>query len=587
MTQKANFKVDPKLTSLLGENYRSSEYALKELIDNAWDAEATEVSISLPEILTEGSIVIQDNGSGMVSKEVLQEYLNIASPRFSRKGERTPNFKRKVRGRKGIGKFSGLLLASTMELETKANGDHSKLTISKKELLIKARDLEDIELPFTQLKCSIKERGTTITLTDLNQALNYPQSEKLREILALQYGKENDFKILINDEPVFRHDVQGQKTSIKENLNCDVEAKVDFTITDKPLASSKSGIILKVGDKVVGKPHLFGLEDDDTLSPRLCRRVVGEVNLPAGSLELTAAGTDVIENDKNFEAVSQVIQQKVKESLSETHGREVNLAKARWQRDLNNRLENVPEHRRGIIEKRLEKLISRSYQEGEKEERIVTLVGLVLDALEKDEYWTVCREIEEAEIVDVMHFADALDRFGLCDLAFMGQQAKRRIQYLDYLERLATNQSTSEEEIHKALEHSLWVFGNEYSLIASNRQLQATLREFLKINYVGDDSTHRPDLFLGSNILGNYLLIEFKKPSITVGRDAESQAKKYADTLGSQLGVSMEILIVGGKVDTKLQSEYTAKPIKFLSYLAIIANARRQLDWTIEQLTQK
>ena len=37
---KANFKVDTRLTSLLGENYRSTEVALKELIDNAWDADA-------------------------------------------------------------------------------------------------------------------------------------------------------------------------------------------------------------------------------------------------------------------------------------------------------------------------------------------------------------------------------------------------------------------------------------------------------------------------------------------------------------------------------------------------------------------
>jgi hypothetical protein len=61
------------------------------------------------------------------------------------------------------------------------------------------------------------------------------------------------------------------------------------------------------------------------------------------------------------------------------------------------RLETVPEHRRSIVEDRLQKLISRSYQEGEKEERITVLVGLVMDALEIDEYWTVCREIEHAE----------------------------------------------------------------------------------------------------------------------------------------------------------------------------------------------
>lgn len=85
----AHFRVDPKLTQVLGENYSSSEKALKELIDNAWDAEAREVHVTVPQILTDDPIIVQDNGSGMKTAELETEYLNIASPRFSRKGERT------------------------------------------------------------------------------------------------------------------------------------------------------------------------------------------------------------------------------------------------------------------------------------------------------------------------------------------------------------------------------------------------------------------------------------------------------------------------------------------------------------------
>ena len=141
--------------------------------------------------------------------------------------------------------------------------------------------------------------------------------------------------------------------------------------------------------------HPLGLEHDEMLSDRSKRRVVGEINLPPDSLELTAAGGDVIESDKSLERLANVIQQDVKQSLEETHTNEVNLAKARWVQMMNRRLENVPEHRRAIAEERLNKLISRSYQEGEKEERITVLVSLVLDALELDEYWTVCRDIQE------------------------------------------------------------------------------------------------------------------------------------------------------------------------------------------------
>ena len=47
-----HFSVDTKLTKLLGETYRSSEVALKELVDNAWDPDARNVAITLPDPLT-------------------------------------------------------------------------------------------------------------------------------------------------------------------------------------------------------------------------------------------------------------------------------------------------------------------------------------------------------------------------------------------------------------------------------------------------------------------------------------------------------------------------------------------------------
>jgi hypothetical protein len=49
MANHAYCRVDPRLAQLLGESYRSTEHALRELVDNAWDADAVNVSISLPQ----------------------------------------------------------------------------------------------------------------------------------------------------------------------------------------------------------------------------------------------------------------------------------------------------------------------------------------------------------------------------------------------------------------------------------------------------------------------------------------------------------------------------------------------------------
>jgi hypothetical protein len=49
----ARFQVDSRLARLLSQQYPSTEKALKELVDNAWDADAENVWISLPAPMTE------------------------------------------------------------------------------------------------------------------------------------------------------------------------------------------------------------------------------------------------------------------------------------------------------------------------------------------------------------------------------------------------------------------------------------------------------------------------------------------------------------------------------------------------------
>ena len=175
MTKSAHFKVDPKLAELLGETYRSVEEATKELIDNAYDADSENVKIQLPDELTpDPKIVIEDDGSGMKENEVRNEYLNIANSRTSRKGNVTFSKKRKVKGRKGIGKFSGLMVASKMKLETISNGVKTSLIIDRDELAKEGFDLEKIPLDISTEKVDEKISGTKITLSGLNQNFEFP-----------------------------------------------------------------------------------------------------------------------------------------------------------------------------------------------------------------------------------------------------------------------------------------------------------------------------------------------------------------------------------------------------------------------------
>lgn len=86
--QKSKFQIDTRLVTLLSQSYSSSEQALKELIDNAWDADADTVFVEIPdEAMTNRPTIIKDTGSGMTELELRNEYLVIASNRRNRRGD--------------------------------------------------------------------------------------------------------------------------------------------------------------------------------------------------------------------------------------------------------------------------------------------------------------------------------------------------------------------------------------------------------------------------------------------------------------------------------------------------------------------
>jgi HSP90 family molecular chaperone len=230
---KANFKVDTSITSILGENYRSTEYALKELIDNSWDSDSETVNITMPEPFEKAEIIVEDNGSGMTEKEIRNEYLFIARSRTSRKGSITPYKNRKVKGRKGIGKFAGLLVAGEMILISKARGKQTTLQIVKDDLLKWREDLEKLDLPITTTDCDLSEKGTTIVLRKLNQNLHFPNPIRLSQLLITEYGRENDFEIRINDKPLDIQDLKGHSESGVEKLDLSGNVNYSFTISDE------------------------------------------------------------------------------------------------------------------------------------------------------------------------------------------------------------------------------------------------------------------------------------------------------------------------------------------------------------------
>ncbi|MDO6591957.1 hypothetical protein DS901_02590 [Loktanella sp. D2R18] len=157
---------------------------------------------------------------------------------------------------------------------------------------------------------------------------------------------------------------------------------------------------------------------------------------------------------------------------------------------------------------------------------------------------------------------------------------------MDYLTDLSLKPDTLEDTMHKALDTNLWLFGTHYSLMASNASLKTVVRKFCDRKYSGDRASKRPDLLLTQGFDGRYLLIEFKRPSKTIGREEVAQAEDYRDELTSQLDstAAFEIMVVGKGRDPKLSPDRLAANVSVQSYQSLIAAARNEITWLVKTL---
>jgi len=582
MAREATFGVDPRLASILGENYRSTEQAIKELIDNAWDADAAHVWITLPDAFTTDTISVRDDGCGMTESEIRTEYLKIASDRRVRKGDRTPIHGRLVKGRKGIGKFAGFTAADVMDIRTLRGGVCSRLQIVKRHLLESEGDLESVGLPLESEAASADDHGTEIVLSKLNQRYSVPMPEVLKELLALEYSRQEGFRILVNDEPLEFDDIPGRRFTKEAILPNAGRVRISVTVLDGPAAARQTGMVTRVDGKIVGRPTMLGLEDRDDLPGALRRRIVGEIEADGLTEAVTPDWGGLIENSMAYQEVVEWSRGELSRVVDETFSRDIALARGRQTQANERRLAKLPENRRRFATQQIERIVKQFYNEPQ--DRVDAIVSVVLDALEHDEYWLVCWHISQSRSGDVVSFAEALGDFGLLDMAVMAGQITRRLEFLTELDGLIANAATLEGTIHTALASNLWVFGVEYAHYASNQTLGAVATRCSQSVEKSRRSRTRPDLLLAQTMDEKYLLIEFKRPSETVGRKAEAQAKEYRDDLRPILGTLIDVLIVGGKVDAAMTDPNQQPGLKFVSYSKLISSARRELDWLLEQL---
>lgn len=187
--------------------YSNIPTVLSEVVANAYDADATKVTINFN---GDDEIIIKDNGHGMTLEDLNQKFLYVGYSKRESGDGITPKYNRKVMGRKGIGKLSLFSIANQVDVFTvKKNIKTNQLEKNalrmdrfKIEKEIKKSDkYSPQEIDFDDTLIS---HGTKIVLSNLKRNIN-STSPYLRKRLARRFsviGPENDFQVYVDNKPI-------------------------------------------------------------------------------------------------------------------------------------------------------------------------------------------------------------------------------------------------------------------------------------------------------------------------------------------------------------------------------------------------
>jgi len=265
---------------------------IKELIENAFDEDATRVLIT---ILNDNSISIEDN-AGMDESEI-QKFLLLGSP-HKKLDSISPKFKRIRTGRYGTGRLSFLTSFEKMKIRTRKGNYHKAFLIdtsSLDALFTGKSNLREIR------ESRLSRDGTEIMVSDAKSLVD--ELRLIKEIRKLAVLRHPLFEVYIKKSEKFKEwnftnselirvpDIQGHKIP----LNFDKGNIVgEITVARRPLTEDERGIAVMVGGHIVMRT-LFGY---DTKIPR----VTGFVR--CDSLTSRFADKSAIIEDKEFERFS-------------------------------------------------------------------------------------------------------------------------------------------------------------------------------------------------------------------------------------------------------------------------------------------
>ena len=474
--------------------YSTLPPVISELVANGWDANATRVEISIPENtldLDESEVTISDNGIGMSDQDIRTKYVVTGRDRREDEGaDETPEpHKRKIMGRKGIGKFSSFGIAKEIEIESVKDGEVSRLVMNYDAMLDSAAN-QSITFPALSPTGNVKN-GTKITFRKFTKfrSRRIP-IDNLRKGLARRFsiiGGQNDFEVVINGSPI-----SPQERNLQASLDKDAEGKPyiwvyenarikeceDWTVSGWIGALDRAGpshdgidrgIALMARGKLVQEPFVFEAVVGQQYA---LSYIIGELHV-----EFVDAAEDTIGTNRN----ALVWDTDANAALKEWGRTEVNKIAREWaskrsedNRRMLERNELYLEFKRQANEtgstralKLADQLVRQAIGKNPTApfEELAPIIRMSLDFMEFDAFVEIASDLADADLHDTGTILNLFREWQIVEAKEMSRVSEGRIATIQKLQDLIDQDALEVPTLHNFLKEFPWVIDPRWSLV--------------------------------------------------------------------------------------------------------------------------
>ncbi|WP_167492175.1 ATP-binding protein [Leptospira koniambonensis] len=529
--------------------YSNVEAVLGELISNAYDADATEVNIRIPtgQLSKDSEIIIEDNGSGISLNEINSTYLNLGRNRRDDPSTAiTPVHKRKVMGRKGIGKLSAFGIADTIEITTQKDKLETAFLLNINDIR-KTPVTEKYKPLFTVASADNSKSGTRIRLKDLTRKRGFSLPQLKSKIARRFSCIDSTFQLSINGNKI---------TPEERNLKDRCELKFEYkdlkidpeneliisgwigTFPQQVPSDIAPGVVIMVRGKLAQEATFFDAPTSGWINMAKFY-LVGEIYADFldddDGEDLILTNRSSVDWSSEFGLKLQTWGQEEIKKIAKSWGENQKKKKEKVIREdpeFTDWLEGLSTPEKKVANKVINAITADGVLP---DERVKELTGYIKSSFEFQVFKELAAVISEEPTVDDRKLIELFEEWDIIEAREVHKVAEGRLLAIQQLEKMIVTNAREVPEIHQFLASYPWILDPSWTIAYDETYYSTLLKDNFKEPQEKPDINRRLD-FVCIGAGDTIHVVELKRPRAKIGKDELSQLEEYVAFIKQQLG---------------------------------------------------